>query len=106
MSSTKEKYRSVVNIKDWIKIQSNNYLALSQNNLYGVPTRKNATCLWFLSAASCAGVRPVLSVTIKSSFFPACTKTVHASKLPLMAAQCKGVQPRWKTNIRHWRVVG
>jgi len=60
---------------------------------YGTPTRKNATCLWFLSEASCAGVSPVLSVTIKSSFLPACTNTVHASKLPLIAAQWRGVQP-------------
>lgn len=60
---------------------------------YKTPTRKNATCLWFLSEASWAGVRPVLSVTIKSSFLPACTNTVQASKLPLIAAQWRGVQP-------------
>lgn len=35
----------------------------------------------------------MLSVTIKSSFLPACTNTVHASKLPLIAAQWRGVQP-------------
>uniref|UniRef100_A0A7C9AK59 Uncharacterized protein n=1 Tax=Opuntia streptacantha TaxID=393608 RepID=A0A7C9AK59_OPUST len=62
------------------------------SNLRAFP-RKKATCLWFLSAASCAGVRPVLSATIRSSFFPACTNTVHASKFPRIAAQWRGVQP-------------
>jgi len=60
---------------------------------YERPTRKKATCLWFLSEASCAGVRPVLSASIRSSFLPACTSTVQASKLPLIAAQWRGVQP-------------
>lgn len=61
---------------------------------YKTPTRKKATCRWLLSEASCAGVRPVLSVTIRSSFLPACTNTVQASKLPLIAAQWRGVQPK------------
>lgn len=75
---------------------------LSTENLQNeIPTRKKATCRWFLSEANCAGVNPVLSVIIKSSFFPAWTKTVHASKLPLMAAQWRGVQPIYTGESHH-----
>lgn len=52
-----------------------------------------ATCLWPLSEASSAGVNPDLSFTRSSCLEPACTSTVHASTLPLRAAQCRGVQP-------------
>lgn len=72
---------------------------------YKTPTRKKATCLWFLSEASCAGVRPVLSVTIRSSFLPACTNTVQASKLPLIAAQWRGVQPEYIKEDKNYNIA-
>lgn len=62
-------------------------------------TRKKATWRCPLSEANWVAVRPVLSLAMRSSRLPACTSTVHASRLPRMAAQCNGVQPVIPTTL-------
>jgi hypothetical protein len=68
------------------------------NDKEWVHTRTLARWWWPLSAASWAGVKPLVSLTRSSFLLPAWTRTMHTSKWPLIAAQCKGVHPRSQNN--------
>jgi hypothetical protein len=50
-------------------------------------------------------VQPVESVARRSAKPPACTSTVHASKLPRIAAQCNGVQPDNSTSRHLFSII-
>jgi hypothetical protein len=68
-------------------------------------TRKKATWRCPLSEANWTAVQPVESVARRSAKLPACTSTVHASKLPRIAAQCNGVQPDNSTSHHLFSII-